>query len=402
MKSKLKRNLSIVFIIILVIASVYFLFKPEDQTTDSNLNSTIKVERGDLTETLDLSGQVLVANLVEIKTQAIGTVEEILVKENQSVKTGDKLFKLSFSPEGKEKNNSAYANYLNAKNSLTTAQTNYHNLQSKLFTENEKFKDFVDEKERVETDPELIIANANWLQAEEEYKNQTGKIQQLQINLNSAYQDYLNSSATVTASHDGIIESITIAKGMNIGDATSANNSTNLSDRLAVIKIDDQQNLAKFTLSEADIFKVELNQEIQLTLDNQKNSQFEGTIISIDKIGNIDSDITTYPIIVSFSNPNQKSVLPNMNLSGVIALNEKKQVLNIPSLALSQANNKNFVTLVRQGQEQKIEVETGLIINGRTEISSGLSEGDEIVIKLKSFDTNKLGGIIPGMGKGMK
>lgn len=401
MKNRIKKIIVIVIIVFLIIASLYFLFKPEEELTN-NLNSTLKVEKSDLVETLDLNGQILVANLVEIKTQAIGTIDEIFVKEGQTVKTGDKLFKLSLSPEGKEKNNSAYATYLNAKNSLTTAQTNYHNLQSQLFTENEKFKDFMDEKERVETDPELIIAKANWLQAEEEYKNQAGKIQQLQINLNSAYQDYLNSSATITASHDGTIESITIAKGMTVGDATNSTNTTNLSNRLAIIKIEGQNNLAQFNLSEADIFKVQLNQTVQLTLDNHKNSQFGGEIISIDKIGNINNDITTYPIIVSFTNQNQNNVLPNMNVTGTITLNEKKQVLNIPSLAITKSNNKNFVTVLRNNQEQQVEIETGLNINGRTEIISGLNENDQLVVKLKSFEVDQTGGMMPGMGRGMR
>lgn len=399
MKPKFKKILTAIAIAGLVGASAYFLFKPEEESS-TNLDSTLRVEKGDLKETLDLSGSVLVANLVEVKTQAIGTIEEIYVKEGQVVKSGDKLFKLSLSPEGKEKNNSAYSNYLSAKNSLTSAQTNYHSLQSKLFTENEKFKDFMDEKERAETDPELIIAQADWLQAEEDYKNQTGKIQQLQINLNSSYQDYLNSSATVTASHDGTIEGITVAKGMSVGDASGSNDSTNLSDRLAVIRIEDQQNLASFSLSEADIFKASLGQEVAISLDNQKNATFSGKIISIDKIGSVSDGITNYPIIISFENPDNKNILPNMNLTGTITLNEKKQVLNIPSLTITTKNNKSTVTVINQGQEQIIEVETGLTIDGRTEIISGLNEGDEVIVKLQSFDTNTSNSFMPAPGGG--
>lgn len=63
-------------------------------------------------------------------------------------------------------------------------------------------------------------------------------------------------------------------------------------------------------------------------------------------------------------------------------LSEHQNVLHLPKTAISQAGEQDIVYYLREdGMKAWRAVETGVTINGRTEILSGLNEGDSVIAK---------------------
>ncbi len=70
-----------------------------------------------------------------------------------------------------------------------------------------------------------------------------------------------------------------------------------------------------------------------------------------------------------------------MTADVVIETAKKEDVLVIPRGALENKNEKKIVKVLENGQVKEREVETGLEGDQLVEILSGLSEGDQVVVK---------------------
>ncbi|MCM1026830.1 MAG: efflux RND transporter periplasmic adaptor subunit [Roseburia sp.] len=66
----------------------------------------------------------------------------------------------------------------------------------------------------------------------------------------------------------------------------------------------------------------------------------------------------------------------------VIVLERREQVLNVPLLAVSEAEGKSFVYVVGQDNMREIKwIETGLYGDSAVEVTSGLAEGDKVILR---------------------
>src|SRR5207244_13416525 len=72
--------------------------------------------------------------------------------------------------------------------------------------------------------------------------------------------------------------------------------------------------------------------------------------------------------------------------------------LLVPTLAITTAGNRQTVTVVKNGQSSSVAVKTGISSNGRTEVLSGLSEGDQI--ELPAISATVDNGTTPTGGQG--
>ena len=79
-----------------------------------------------------------------------------------------------------------------------------------------------------------------------------------------------------------------------------------------------------------------------------------------------------------------------------VVTGQAQDVLLVPSAAVTTAGGQSTVTVVQNGQQVSTPVEVGLEGDQFTEITSGLSEGDEVVIATAT-DTGGTGGF-PGGG----
>jgi len=346
------------------------------------------VTRQNIQETLEVSGVISSANYTQVQTQAIGTVTDIFVSEGQEVKEGDKLFQLELTPEGRQANQSAYSNYLQAQNSLSSAQNQLNSLQVTLFDKNKYFLEHADEENLAHEDPDWIMQWADWLAAEGSYKNQEKAITQARANLTSAYQNYRNTGAVVYAPVSGKIENITAVKGLSFGSVSSGSG-ISLSARLATIKTGEQV-LAIFTVTASDILKIQLGQKVTLTSSNLP-STYTGEVVSVDRYGTTGTT-TTYQVIAQFdtqTNENTQALLPNLTVDGEILIGEVEGALVVPTLAITTLGDHSSVQVRDEaGNTVTREVVTGIVSGNLTQIIEGVSEGEQVVFSLSEFSAD--------------
>lgn len=380
----LKVNKKILLILsFLIIALGIFIYKSTNQKKDNFQTSQPTQET--LIESVSASGQILNSSSQVVYTQASGIVKAVYVNNNQLVKKGDKILEIELDQLSQQQYQSALAGYLSAKANLESAQTTLLTLQGEMFDKWETFYNLATSNTYQNSDgspnqtnrqlPEFMIAKNNWLAAEAKYKNQQNQITQAQASLSSAWLSYQLTSPIVTAPTDGKVSDLIYEAGMVIGDSSGSNTSKN---KVAVIKTESFP-VGKFTVSEMDVSKIKPGQKATIIVDALPNKTYTGEVIAVDKTGEVSSSVVSYPLTIRFDDK-AAEVLPNMSATAKIIINKKVNALTVPSSAIITQDNLTYVRVLKNNQPILVPVETGITSETKTEIISGLSKNDKVII----------------------
>lgn len=133
--------------------------------------------------------------------------------------------------------------------------------------------------------------------------------------------------------------------------------------------------------SEADVATMKPEQTAQFVfpaLGQQANAApVTGKVVSIAQTSSTTNGVVTYPVTVSIANPPASLRLgqsANITVTTAVADN----ALLVPSLAVTTSGDRQSVNVLRNGTTTPTRVTTGITANGRTQILTGLSEGDQI------------------------
>lgn len=224
---------------------------------------------------------------------------------------------------------------------------------------------------------DFTTKNDDWLSAEAKYKNQEGVVAAAQTSLSSAWASYRQASPVIYAPISGTISGLSLQVGSVLTAQTSTTGSST-SQRIANIKTAAAPSIT-VNLTEIDVPKIKIGNKATVTLDALSGKTFTGKVVSVDTTGSVSSGVTTYPAVIELDNDNG-SIYPNMSAQANIITRIKNDVLLVPLASVQTQNGQSFVRVMQNGQVVQKSVETGLSSTTQTEIISGLSEGDNVVI----------------------
>lgn len=364
---------------------------------------TAVAEKGTLIVSVSASGNISSANSASITTQASGIVNKVYVRDGDIVSAGQNIAEVTLDTASAQKQAAAWSGYLSAQNSLKSAQAKINSLQSSLFKANQAFmtdRGVQNPSNDQKADPKYIEENAEWLQAEADYKNQQGVINQAQASLNSSWLLYTQLSSTITAPIAGKVTGLTLIEGVPIGGnqtstSTSSNGSTSSSSQsVGSIVLENSHIQATVNLTEIDVISVKPDQKVTLTLDAMPDKTFTGRVASVNTNGSVSSGVTNYPTTITFDT-GLDNIYPNMGVNANIITNIKDNVILVPSAAVQTTTGVSTVRVMRGGQVTPVQVETGGSNDTQTEIVSGVNAGDEVVTGTTSTATTGQSGTSP-------
>ncbi len=180
----------------------------------------------------------------------------------------------------------------------------------------------------------------------------------------------------IIAPVDGVIADIV----PNIGEQVTANVT-------AVSMVSTEGYSIEALVPEADIAKVQAGQQVQITLDAfGEDVKFNGSVISENPDQTKVSDAIYYKTYVTVD-PAGHDVKPGMTANLTIKTGSREGVLVIPTRAIRENNGQRYVRAKNGSDIKDTNVELGLRGDeGRTEVVSGLSEGQTIIVSEVSAD----------------
>ena len=354
-----------------------FIGSVNDNLTRINIESAldiVKIALGDIRDTLSDTGNIMQST---ITSSNLSQTELDLLKSNISA--------------SRSSVNSAITNITTAQQSISTqivtnqtnldsAQSTVNSAKSALDLANQSLQTII-----VSSDAKINSANNTIKSAEGSLKQiqdqlalkKSGassseillyqyQVQEAEATLKST-QTQINDS-TLYAPRDGIITEINGEVGEMV---SSANNFISL--------ITAENFEIKANISEVDISKVKIDDQVDITFDALgPEEKFKGTIIEINPAQTEISGVIYYKVTTMFAGDG-KIIKPGMTSNLDIMTAKKDDVIMIPFQALKDKEGQKYVQILEDDVARDVFVKIGLKGDINIEITSGLKEGQKVV-----------------------
>jgi macrolide-specific efflux system membrane fusion protein len=126
-----------------------------------------------------------------------------------------------------------------------------------------------------------------------------------------------------------------------------------------------------------------MNQDATITLDAYPDQEIEGKVRRISYQSTLVNNVTTYEVDV-WPVKVPSFMRSGMTANVVFTISEKDNILLIPSEAIQNQHGQSMVLkagATPSDKPQLVTIQTGVTDGKQTEIVSGLSEGDKVLIK---------------------
>lgn len=350
---------------------------------------TEKVSRQNLDKSVLATGSVRANQRIEVGAQVSGKIQKIYVTLGQAVKKGELLAEIDSSNQQNQLDTaqaqlSVFKAQLSANQvALEVAQSNYNRLSKLYQQKSASLNDWENAKNS------LSAARASVEQSK-------AQIQSAEISVNDAK---VNMGYTkITSPIDGVVVSIP----MSVGQTANANQVSP-----TIVQVADlSKMLIKMEIAEGDIAQVKAGQKVSFSTLADPNRHYQGTIDTIDPAlttltdNNYSETSGNTSAVYYYANvvvPNEdQSLRIGMTTQSKVMIAERKDVIAVPTSVLKKRGKQTFVQVLENSKAVEKEVKTGLSDNQYTEILSGLSENEEIIMTQRSSN-EKVGNSQPRM-----
>jgi multidrug efflux pump subunit AcrA (membrane-fusion protein) len=382
-------------VVLLVIAGV--VYKGVRGSTPNYSFDTVTSQT--VTEVVTETGNVSLAGEYDIPSPSTGILTELYVQNGDTVAAGQKLFTVTSTATPQQKA-SALASYMAAKSALDAANAGLFALQSTMFSAWKVYTDIAENSTYQNSDSSPNTGNRvltpfttvqdNWLAAEANYKNQQSVIASAQAAASNTYLAYLaTQDSVVTAPVAGSVQNL---NGV-VGSLVSAAASTGQGAVSPVCILSNGQTFTvKTAVNEVDINKIKVGDTVAITFDAIKDKTFNGKIIQADEFGTNAQGVINYNVFASVDDGNG-FIKPGMTANLSIDTNTHENVLTVVNAAVRPYKGAKAVQIVHKGKTEYVTVTTGIKGFDRTELTSGVTLGEKVII---GNTTSKTPSPLPG------
>lgn len=199
-------------------------------------------------------------------------------------------------------------------------------------------------------------------------KDQEIKVAQAKSSLNDLKEKLADYS--VYAPFSGVIAQTNAKKGDSVSSGAT------------LATIITKQKVAEISLNEVDASRVKAGQKVTLTFDAVDDLTVTGSVVEIDSLGTVSQGVVTYNAKISLDNQDER-IKTGMSVSASIIVDVKQDVIIVPNAAVKSQSDSYYVEVIEEGTQtpQIKPVEIGIADDSFTEIISGISEGEKVVVK---------------------
>ena len=397
-KKKRKKRIIIISIVVLVVllfVGVVYAFSHGGTKIDPT--KLAKVEKGDLAKSVVATGKVEPITKVEVKSKASGIVKKLMVDAGDKVKKGQllaQLDKLEIQAQVEQSKASLQA----AEANLKSSQADWE--RAKVDAEGPEVPMTKRGYERAQgMAKEGVVSQSALDDAEKEYRMAVNKQNVAKAQITVLLAKIAQSQAQIAESRANLdqleeqlsytdivspIDGVILSRDVELGDAVSSILVFGSSATLVMTLGDTSSVYVKGKVDESDIGRVYLGQPARIKVESFKDKTFNGVVTKISPMGVEKDNVTTFEVRASINNPGGE-LKAEMTANAEIILEEHKAVLQIPEGAILYDKDKKASVEIpnpkaKDGKD-KLAVNIGISNGAKTEVLSGLKEGQEVVLQ---------------------
>ncbi len=359
---------------------------------------TKKIEPITIVETVAATGKIQPEVEVKLSSEVSGEIIELPIKEGQQVKKGDLLVRIN--PDlVQARLTQSQAGLQNVKAALTQAEASLKNSELN-YNRNKSLYE------------KGVISKAEWDKSVTDYEVAQANVKSAYYNVQSAAANVKQSSdnlsrTTIFAPRDGTISKLSVELGERVvGTAQMAGTE--------IVRVANLNNMeVEVDVNETDIVKVAVGDSTIVEVDAYLKREFKGVVteiantaentLSADQVTNFKVKVRilhdSYKDLTEGKPENYSPFRPGMTATVDIITEKKENIIGIPISSIviktdtSSTKNKRIIketastktekfecVYVKEGDEAKLRViTTGIQDDSNIEITSGLTEEDEVI-----------------------
>ncbi len=369
-----RRKKIILFFLVIAVIAIIIFFNLQSQREKSIKVMVEKVKRHNLESIISASGEVKPKKNVNISAHIPGRIVKIGVEEGQRVKAGDFLLKLeSTQYEANADRDRAQIQSLKAEliraEAVMKRDESFYDRQLKLF-----------DSKLISTE-NLESAKAQYDISKAQYDAILFQIKQAQASLQSTLD---NLEKTVyNAPIDGVITSLRVEEG-EVALVGTMNNPGTILMTIADLSVME----VEVEVDETDVIRVKMGQPADVRVDAFPDDSVNGKVTEIGSSAlqklTMAEESKDFKVIITLENP-PENLKPGLSASADIITAKKNNVLAIPISALvlmekEGVEQEEGVYIVQGSRVKFTPVQKGIMGELKIEITSGLEEGQDVVV----------------------
>ncbi len=333
--SRLKKYIIWIIIILAVAGGVFYFINSRKPKTEY---TTETASRGDLAQTVSVTGEIIPENQAELSFQVGGEISRVYVDVGDKVTKGQRLAQLKAGVQ--------IADLAQAEKALEAQRQTYKHIKD----DDDTYSD-------------------------EERRSQRATVEQYEAAVGEAK---VNLAKTILYSPiDGIVSQ----KSIDIGEVVA------ITDKVFTIIGEGEMEL-RADVPESDIVKTQIGQKADITFDALPSDEIiSAEVAEIDPASTVIQDVVYYRVKLKYADDFR--IKPGMSADIDIKTAEKNDVITVPLRAVKTEGDREYVEVLKTQNKkeftEKIYVETGLKGDeGLVEIISGLNGGEKVVTLTKA------------------
>jgi macrolide-specific efflux system membrane fusion protein len=354
----------------------YELLWPSTQSNAASDVRRVAVTRTSVIDTVSAAATVQSSYTGNADFGTSGTVTEIDVKVGDVVAVGQQLAKLDATEANQQ---------------VTVAQSNVDVAEEGL-----------DDAQAAAATTTTAAPGGGGSQASsaQSVTSAKAKLDQAKLALQQA-KDTL-AATVLKAPAAGTVTAINGSVGQRVGSSSSAGgngSSAQSSGSSGFIVLTDMSNLVvKANVAEIDVSKIKAGQDATVTINALPDTPVQAKVIAADLTPTSSNNIVQFGVQLSLVTP-PAGLRPGQSASVSIIVARADDALSVPSAAVRTVNGLNSVTVLSGGQQVTRAVEVGVRSESRVQITSGLTEGEEVVLSTAGTAGTGNNGVFPGGGQ---
>lgn len=359
--------------VVLIGGLAFWFLRPQPATaTTRTFNSP--VTKTTETTTVNLTGTLATQKRADLSFGTSGTVTAVNVAVGQQVKSGELLATID---------NTQLKNAVTlAQANLTAAQANYTSVSGTSG-----------------------VTSAQLSSARAQVDSANAKLSSAKASLNDAKivspidgtVATVNLTVGTTSGSSGGSSSGGSASGVGVSGTSSGASATG-----QIVVISPTSWMVNSSVGPADVGALKIGQVATATVAGATASD-TGKIDTIGVVATTSGGNTTFPVTVLLDG-NPSGFYDGVSVNLVVTTGSFPDVISVPSAAISNASGSPSVNKIVDGQPVATPVQLGKVFGDRTQVTSGVIEGDQVQITVRvaagSTRTSGSGINFPGMGPG--
>lgn len=180
---------------------------------------------------------------------------------------------------------------------------------------------------------------------------------------------FTDGSDPITAPNSGEVTSVDVSSGDKVQQGKTVAHITNYNKLQTTISVD-----------ETDINQVKEGQNAEITLSALDDQRFDGKVTDVAKEGTNSNGVSTFEVTLSITNP--KNIKVGMSTEASITTNSVSNALYVPVDAVHINGSTKYVEVKNGGTIKQQTIKTGIHNDDYIQVTSGLSEGQEVVLPI--------------------